>query len=397
MYLPSSSTFKTSVGIPIWMILTILLSFSNAYGVTFPGRSWEHRAPEEFGIDGSKLDKFAINVGGDGVIVKDGYIIKTWGSQTKKSDWASAAKPVISTLLFFAIEEGKLSGVDDLINPYILEKYDQNLIDKDLSMTFSHLANMVSGYSRGEEPGKAWAYNGYAMNLYATLLFKEVFNASANDVALDHKRLAALQFQDGSLFGSRNGYGISTSVRDFARIGLFWLNKGFWDGTQILPEYYFNAYMKSSVSLDLPRSEILGTDYQGANSYGGGTNQTNYGPGIYGFNWWFNDYVGATQNRVWPAAPVDTFQANGHWDREVMTIIPSFSLVVAAQGNWGSFEPGNPDAGMNQNLKLLVDAMPGTFGVRSIIFLVLLILIVPLLLIQMKKATLFMVAKRRHK
>jgi len=64
-----------------------------------------------------------------------------------------------------------------------------------------------------------------------------------------------------------------------------------------------------------------------------------------------------SDNLTWPDAPADTFQANGHWNREVMTIIPSLKMVVAARGNWGDFKPGDARAGMNQNLKLLVEAV----------------------------------------
>ncbi|MBZ0296943.1 MAG: hypothetical protein K8L99_30560, partial [Anaerolineae bacterium] len=51
--------------------------------------------------------------------------------------------------------------------------------------------------------------------------------------------------------------------------------------------------------------------------------------------------------------------ANGHMEQEIMTIIPSLNMVVAARGDWGTFEPGNADAGMNQNLKLLSESAIG--------------------------------------
>lgn len=98
-------------------------------------------------------------------------------------------------------------------------------------------------------------------------------------------------------------------------------------------------------------------------TFGGGSDQTPFGPGTYGFNWWFNAKVGTTSSVAWPSAPADTFQANGHWNKEVMTVIPSLKLVVAARGNWDSgqntFAPGDTSWKMNQNLKLLADAAAG--------------------------------------
>jgi CubicO group peptidase (beta-lactamase class C family) len=327
----------------------VLITINPPTSIVFPGATWEVRTPEEVGLNSSVLDQFASSIGGQGVIIKDGYLVKSWGSQTTKFDWASAAKPVVSTLLFFAIEEGILSGVNDLIF-----NWGWALTPEDQTMTFHHLANMISGYSRGEAPGEAWAYNDYGIKLYK-LTMERVFGTSLNDAAL--QRLSALDFQDGGLFGSRGGLGISTTPRDFARIGWFWLNKGNWDGVQLLPEHYFDNYRKPHVAGDLPRTTIIGSDYLGIGTDGGGSDQTAYGPGIYGYNWWFNSNVGVSNQTTWPDAPLDTFQANGHWNQEVMTVIPSLNMVVAAKGSWGSFIPGDNNSGMNQKLKLLVDAV----------------------------------------
>ncbi|MEJ2237809.1 MAG: serine hydrolase [Gemmatimonadales bacterium] len=320
------------------------------FAVAFPGNQWEVRSPSQLGMDGSKLDQLAANIGGRGIVVKDGYVVKTWGSVSAKSDWASAAKPVISTLLFFAVEEGLVPSVYDLIS-----NWGWDLSPKDQSMTFFHLANMISGYARPEPPGEAWAYNDYAIRLYG-LTMQDVFDATLDAAA--RQRFAQLQLEDGSLFGSRGGLGIYTSVRDFARIGWLWLNRGNWDGNQLVPQSYFDAYMKPLIPPDLPRTSSASTnDYLGIGTYGGGSNQLAEGPGIYGFNWWFNEEAGGSGNLTWPDAPADVFQAAG--GTQIVMVLPSLNVVVAAIGNWGSFDPGNPNSGMNQNLKLLKEAVAG--------------------------------------
>jgi CubicO group peptidase (beta-lactamase class C family) len=320
--------------------------------VVFPGGQWEVRSPSELGMDGSKLDEFAASVGGRGIVVKDGYVVRTWGSVSRKEDWASAGKPVISTLLLFAIQEGLIPSVDGLIG-----NWGWDLSPKDESMTFYHLANMISGYARPEPPGEAWAYNDYAIRLYG-LTMQNVFDTSLDEAA--QLRLAPLQLEDGSLFGSRGGLGIYTSVRDFARVGWLWLNKGNWNGSQLLPHSYFDAYMRPLVPPDLPRtSSASADDYLGIGTYGGGSNQLEEGPGIYGFNWWFNEEAGGSGNLTWPDAPADAFQAAGGEETHIITIIPSLKMVVAAIGYWGSFVPGDPGSGSNQNLKLLREASAG--------------------------------------
>ncbi len=347
---------KLFLGI-VFVFCAVLISFSvyapKVYAVTnvFPGATWATTTPEAVGLDSTKLNTFVDAIdnssGAAGVIVKNGYIVKTWGNQSSKFDWASAAKPVVSTMLFFALKEGLLASTTDLI-------YDQgwDLITKDQTMTFHHLANMISGYARGENPGAAWAYNDYGIQLYVKTLFDRVFETTANAAAANSSRLGALQLEDGTLFSSRNGYGVLTTPRTFARIGWLWLNRGNWNGVQVLPQSLFDNYMHNQVPANLPRTSISGTDYLGIGSYGGGSSQTTFGPGFYGYGWWFN-----TNGTFWPDAPSDTFQANGHFGTEVMTIIPSLDLVVAAKGTWGGYDPGSATSTMNQNLKLLVDSI----------------------------------------
>lgn len=305
----------------------------------FPGREWVVRRPEQVDLDPSKLDAFATRVGGDGVVVRNGYLVKTWGDPAKRGDWASASKPVISTLLFFAAEEKRFPSVDASVRPWVQKRWPgKDLIDKDHTMTFRHLADMTSGYGRAEAPGTHWAYNDYAIKLYASLL-TTVFDQSLDEAL--RERLSALAFEDGGVFGSRGGFGVDASPRDFARIGLFWMHRGRWKERQLLPRWYFDEYMKPDVPADLPRTKEAGTDYLGIGTHGGGSDQSALGPGVYGFNWWFNERVPGTDRLLAPGLPRDTVQANGHWGKEVMIIIPSLRMVVAARGNWGGMELGH--------------------------------------------------------
>lgn len=302
----------------------------------FPDREWAMRSPEQVNLDPAKLEAFAARVGGDGVVVRDGYLVKTWGDPTKRGDWASASKPVISTLLFFAVEEKRVASVDARVRPWVQKCWPgKDLLEKDYTMTFRHLADMTSGYARAEAPGTHWAYNDYAIKLYASLL-TAVFDQTLDEAL--RGRLSPLAFQDGGVFGSRGGFGVDTSPRDFACIGLFWMHRGRWKGAQLLPQRYFEEYMKPDVPADLPRTKEPGSDYLGIGTHGGGSDQSALGPGVYGFNWWFNERVPGTERFLTPGLPRDTVQANGHWGREVMVVIPSLRLVVAARGNWGGME-----------------------------------------------------------
>jgi len=219
---------------------------------------------------------------------------------------AFLAKPVLSTLLFFAIQEGKLSGVDTPI-----ESFGWKLSAKDRGITFRQLANMVSGYARPETPGAAWAYNDYAIQLYQLTLFDKVFREEPEAAAMHPRRLGALGLEDGLAFSANRR--LSASVRDFARIAWFWLNRGNW-GASNCSTGVSSTSMPPAGSLQTPQTAQAKTDdYLEIGTFGGGSDHfTEYGAGIYGFNWWFNS-TGRLHpdRRTWPAAPADAFMSIG--------------------------------------------------------------------------------------
>ena len=222
---------------------------------------------------------------------------------------------------------------------------------------------MVSGYACTEAPGRAWGYNDFAIQLYAKSL--ERVYGEPLDKAF-RTRFAALQFEDGEIFGSRNGLGVTASPRDFARLGWLWLNHGRWGEDDVLPASLFDACIRPGVPADLPRTKGKDADYLDLGSYGGGTDQTPHGPGVYGFNFWFNRSLAAGSPLVWPSLPADAYQANGMWNRDTVTVIPSLRMVVAVRGaKLGPFEPGKADGAANQNLKLLVEAASQADGSRE--------------------------------
>ncbi|MCP4262247.1 MAG: serine hydrolase [Planctomycetes bacterium] len=320
---------------------------------TYPERVWQTKKPSGVGLNSDKIDTIARLLNGRGCIIRHGFVIKAWGDQSQKGDWMSSSKPVFSTLLFFAVQEGRLESVHTPI-----KRFGWDLCPKDQSMTFHHLANMTSGYARPEKPGAAWAYNDFAINLYRLTLFDRLFKADPGKVANDLKRLGSLRFEDGLSFSKKAR--VIASARDFARLCWFWLNKGKWGQKQLLSRDFFDEYYKSHVPKKLPHTEKAKTDdYLEIGSYGGGSDHfTKYGPGIYGYNFWFNNTGRDHPDRItWPDAPDDTFMTIGAGGNSA-TIIPSLDIViVAAKANWGRPEPGDPASVMNQVLKMATDAV----------------------------------------
>ena len=96
----------------------------------------------------------------------------------------------------------------------------------------------------------------------------------------------------------------------------------------------FEQHCRPGVPQDLPRSRQAGDDYLKLGTHGGGSDQEFPGQGVYGLNWWFNAVMPSGE-RLLPHLPDDAYCTIGHVGKEVMVIVPSWKLVVAARGDWG--------------------------------------------------------------
>ena len=327
-----------------------------SYGtnVRFPGPDWDVPEVNRSEIDYEALDSIAEDVRGDGCVVLNGQMVYSWGDVTRPLEWASAAKPLLAMLVGYGIQEGVVHSVDQRI-----VDYGWWLKGDDRAITFRHLINMTSGYARAEPPGEAWAYNDFGPTLLGETL-ERAFARSVHSVMTGW--LQPLQFQDEPGLVTRGGFGLRASVRDACRIGVLWLNEGTWEGSELLSSRIFHSLVRPMVPTGISRTAGRGWNYLMINSYGGPSDQTPFGPGIYGSMLWFNDIVPQSGVPTWPGLPPDAFQANGHYGDKHITVIPSMNLVIASHHSRrakNDFEPGNDASPMNVYLNRVVDAVSG--------------------------------------
>jgi CubicO group peptidase (beta-lactamase class C family) len=165
-----------------------------AEAVIYPGDDWEKRTPAETGLSAVKLQALAELVGGRGCVVRHGYLVYTWGNPARSGDIASAVKPIISTLLLLAVQQGKTPSVDARVAD--LEPGLRALNrGKDAAITWRHLASQTSGYGLSERPGEAYAYNDFALALYYDTLMQRVYQQDGTRV-LKEQLGNVLGFQD---------------------------------------------------------------------------------------------------------------------------------------------------------------------------------------------------------
>lgn len=349
---------------PLVLLALAFLGFAGI-GVAkdvFPAEHWETRLPEAVGLAADKLDQLRELVGGRGCVVRHGYLVYTWGEVAKSSDVASAFKPLLSTLMLIAVQEGKLPSVDSAVADF--EPRLKTLNDgKDAAITWRHLASQTSGYGLAEKPGVAYAYNDYALALYYDTLMNRVYQLDG-DAVLQSRLAGSLQFEDRhtfNAFGAKDRPGrLALSCRDFARFGLLYLRGGKWRDRQLLkPEL-----VRLAIGSPLPPANPLTGGRDAAmlpdqRTVGGSKNITPVGPGYYSFNWWLNG-TNQTGQRLFVDAPPDTFVASGHGGQRALWILPSLDLVVCWNDSGISDHdqsPGNPESKCNQAVRLMVAAV----------------------------------------
>lgn len=325
---------------------TIALSYDKGSCDTFPANSWATASASGMGLDEPTLVSLKNSVGGRGAVYYKGKKVYSWGDTSARGDIASASKPILSLILFYSIANGKISDANKRISDYRGSCAG--------SITFHHVANMISGYALGESAGSKWAYNDRGIALYATTLFSKVWGNSAQNVF--NSIFAPLSFQNSPVMDTGSKSGRTTiSTDDFARIGLLISCRGNWNGNQIIPDSYFDN-IKNQVSNSLPissKSSDCSSDPCKIGSFGGGCNQNADGRGRYGYNFWvFNE-----EANVGVSIPSDTIILSGHGGGEHMIIIPSKDIIAVGFGSWG--DPGGSDSssGFRKNVKLLADSV----------------------------------------
>src|SRR5438105_13950271 len=117
-------------------------------------------------------------------------MIHWWGDQNKGGDVASAMKPVITTLMLMAVEEGKIGSVDDRV-----AIFEPRLMGKNAGITWRQLASQMSGYGLEEGPGEAYSYNDFAIALYYDTLMEKVYGEKGSEV-LKQKLGEGVGFED---------------------------------------------------------------------------------------------------------------------------------------------------------------------------------------------------------
>ena len=364
----SEAIIGMSVRAPRVFLLSILLAPGLAaqaqHTTYFPAAgTWQHKAPEEAGMDASKLklaidwaeahgskwdfEKDQIRTFGkvlgalpaqraatNGIVLRHGYIVAEFGDTKTNDPVYSAAKSFLSTTASLAFEKGLIRSVDDKVSAYIHDGgYDsphnakitwKNHLQQESewegelwgkNANFIGLEEFGNGQRKPreiQEPGTFYEYNDVRINRLALSLAR-VFGKSLPDVLRENimdKIGASHEWKwqgygakstvqingkpvESVSGGTRWGGGLWINSEDLARFGLLILNKGKWEGKQIVSAQWLH---------DATAPSAHGPDY--------------------GYLWWLN-----TTKKQWPNGPSSSFAAIGNGGN-IVWIDPEHDIVL---------------------------------------------------------------------
>ena len=324
--------------------MTMYVASGRNTGQYWPTDGWRSCAPEEAGMDSGKLAKvfeYAANPDykvKSVVIVKDGYIVGEayFGDSHVGSSHESASmgKSFTSALVGIAIEQGLIKGIDEKVCQYFEEWDCGDETDYRSSITLKHVMTLTTGLDWEEdwtpgysgrndtfemvrtgdflgfmlqkkglhEPGTTFTYSTGDPMLLSGIIQK-VSGMTAFEFAgknlLEPIGISDLKWSSDSAGHTVTFAGISAPAREYAKFGYLYLNRGQWDGKQVVPAHW----------VDTSTRAVSGVD----------------GWECYGLLWHVNLPVrlGAPQSSI----PSDGYMADGVRGQSIF-IVPSKGLVA---------------------------------------------------------------------
>lgn len=297
---------------------------------------WETMSPESLNWNTAllpELQNYLIEKETDAfIILKHGrivveYYFNNFTSATPHA-WNSAGKTLTSVALGMAEQDGYLN-LDNSTSEFLGEGWTAMTPEQEIAITIRHQLTMTSGGDYTipnsgctdpeclkylNDPGTYWFYHNAFYSLLQPVL--TVANPDGFDTYFDERLKNPIGMAGTWLqFGYNRVF--FSNARSMARFGILNLNRGNWNGTQLLNEAYFQKM--TTTSQELNKS--------------------------YGYLWWLNgkesyrlpQSTRQFQGSLIPHAPDDLIAALGKNDQKLY-IVPSQDLIVIRMGE----SAGNP-------------------------------------------------------
>ena len=303
----------------------------------WPAKDWSTSTPGKQGLDEQQFTRVNTRIKENYpnvyslLVIRNGFLVfeKYYNGAEENSynPVYSVTKSVMSALTGIAIREKLISGTEQKAAELIHEYFDSidNLKKKDI--TIENVLTMTGGLESIDNN-----YNGYfsssdwlryALNKPLTdeLGSKFVYNTGLthilSGIIAERSNQNTKDFADKYLFEPLNievkrwdrdpsgcyggGTGLYLTARDMAKYGNLYLNKGNWDGRQLIPEEWVAASSTKKVEVD------KGVDY--------------------GYLFWISDMENKTTEKTY-----NTYRADGAGGQKIV-VIPETNMVIVVTAN----------------------------------------------------------------
>lgn len=237
-------------------------AFGAASGAVWRDAGWETADPLAQGWSRPALERLDARVRALGVtslaVVQDGRLVASWGPQDRKVNVRSVRKSLLGLLTGIAVAEGRID-LDLTLDALGIDDREPRLTVAEKRATIRHLLKARSGVyhpaayenaamkakrpPRGSAgPDERWYYNNWDFNalgtIYERLTGEDIFRAVESRIA------RPLGMQDFTAADGRRvfdpvsdhpAYVMALSARDLARVGHLVLNRGGWNGREVVP------------------------------------------------------------------------------------------------------------------------------------------------------------------
>jgi len=228
------------------------------------------------------------------VVLQNGKCIYERYAEGQRPDYLhilwSASKTFTATAIGFAVQDG-LVKVDDKITKYFADEIPAEHAEYLDQVTVWNLLTMSSGFDRDimslteartcehpaavtlesgflYEPGTSFSYN--SMNTYLLSAIVTKVTGKTAEEYLEDKLFKPLGIRDHiwetSVEGySMGGWGLHITTQSFAKMGQFFLQRGMWNGEQLLDSAWFDQAASKQVDTTPTQSHpewIPGYGYQ---------------------------------------------------------------------------------------------------------------------------------------
>ncbi|MFC4735759.1 serine hydrolase domain-containing protein [Bacillus daqingensis] len=284
--------------------------------------TWEyHDSVEEAGFSREALDQARIYYDSINstslMVISEGKVLLSWGDVTKNTNAHSVRKSFLSALFGIEIDRGNAALTDTLEQLEIDDQPPLTTIERQAQL--SHLMSSSSGVylpageeswgmrfarpSRGSHlPGEFYYYNNWDFNVLGTIynaiperdVFADFNDRIAEPLGMEDFDLANTNYKYENRRSRHPSYLFQLSARDMARFGQLYLQKGEWNGEQIVPQWWIEE--STSVQKEVPSNTVFD----------------------YGYLWWTAS--------VPPYSDYNMYSAVGRYGQSI-DIIPELDLV----------------------------------------------------------------------